>query len=862
MNKKRKLLFGSSLQNKRALGAGAAAGQVVGGVFSMNPMMIASGVATEATRLADIASDENMSWGRKAMAASMPILNAALGPTTQQIDAEKRAKYEKDMIQRRDAYGSSVNYANGGQLTEFNNGGSHEMNPFGGIPQGLTDSGDQNLVEQGETKLDDYIFSDRNKVSKELVEQLGLPKNVINKTFAQASKILSEEAKERPNDAISKRGSEDALGKLRMAQEALNQSNNTEAGVNTFANGGRLHNDDNLTKYNKEVESLKKRGISGADFIEKRSLLRKIYFGNAGEEAPKDLADDGFAEYIKKQESTKLSGNEFNTKINKGHDFRFDNATIPITDNTDASIVKSRVGVSDSTDMQKYRTRLLKGSNIGNLSINNAVDSSQFVNNMINSSVMLPSQDVGDVDRSKRVFYPNPAYENNNGSELARDYESMLNENTNTRQETEIERSNPPRSLESIPNNSISLNKSFSLNGLTEDQKVVANDIINEGLKRGYSHAAIAGILGNVKNESNFNHNATGAAGEKGYLQFLGARLTDYKSRIKKGKTPVVAMYDDLEHKYNTWSKGSSLSTYKNMANAGEAAEYLMTNAIRPNKKTSHKDRRVSSASSYYNTEDGYMPNFGAPKSIPVDTTIDMDIVPQSKKTIQNTIPVEPEVAPTFSAPTPIDSTTKAAGAGLPWGAMASQAARLYPTISNIIERNRMVEPMKTRLGRLHPTYKPEFIDRELATAKVLSERDAAMGNIANLSAGDAAAARAGMLSMGAKSAGALSDTNFKIDRMNEAMRDRQAAERLNVQQFNLGQEKTEADWYDRDLGAYYAKKEQLRSATAGDIGNVGKEYLTAQQAAQAFGYDPYTGRKIGRRKVNVKKYGGILNIK
>ena len=51
---------------------------------------------------------------------------------------------------------------------EFKNGGSHEENPFGGIPQGYNENGELNLVEQGETKWKDYIFSDRNKLSKSM----------------------------------------------------------------------------------------------------------------------------------------------------------------------------------------------------------------------------------------------------------------------------------------------------------------------------------------------------------------------------------------------------------------------------------------------------------------------------------------------------------------------------------------------------------------------------------------------------------------------------------------------------------------------------------------------------------------------
>jgi len=44
-------------------------------------------------------------------------------------------------------------------VTKFENGGSHSQNFLGGIPQGIGANGKPNLVEEGETKWNDYIFS-------------------------------------------------------------------------------------------------------------------------------------------------------------------------------------------------------------------------------------------------------------------------------------------------------------------------------------------------------------------------------------------------------------------------------------------------------------------------------------------------------------------------------------------------------------------------------------------------------------------------------------------------------------------------------------------------------------------------------
>ena len=59
-------------------------------------------------------------------------------------------------------YGSELDgdaYVHGGELDRFENGGTHEENPLGGIPQGIGANGKPNLVEEGETKWNDYVFS-------------------------------------------------------------------------------------------------------------------------------------------------------------------------------------------------------------------------------------------------------------------------------------------------------------------------------------------------------------------------------------------------------------------------------------------------------------------------------------------------------------------------------------------------------------------------------------------------------------------------------------------------------------------------------------------------------------------------------
>ena len=91
------------------------------------------------------------------------------------------------------AYGG--HFDNG--VTKFNTGGSHSENPFGGIMQGISENGKPNLVEEGEVKWNNYIFSDRIKTPKEEDDVIKLPKGILNKTFADAALYLSKESEER-----------------------------------------------------------------------------------------------------------------------------------------------------------------------------------------------------------------------------------------------------------------------------------------------------------------------------------------------------------------------------------------------------------------------------------------------------------------------------------------------------------------------------------------------------------------------------------------------------------------------------------------------------------------------------------------
>lgn len=125
-----------------------------------------------------------------------------------------------------------------GNFISINNGGSHSENPYEGVMMGMDEEGTPNLVEEGETIFDDYVFSRRLKVPGAIRKKYKLGGPI---SFADASKKLAEEAKERPNDPISQKALKAIMAELAYAQEEIN--NRGSRGGNKFAKGGMTLSD-------------------------------------------------------------------------------------------------------------------------------------------------------------------------------------------------------------------------------------------------------------------------------------------------------------------------------------------------------------------------------------------------------------------------------------------------------------------------------------------------------------------------------------------------------------------------------------------------------------------------------------------
>ena len=118
-------------------------------------------------------------------------------------------------------------------LVTIGAGGSHEENKYDGVQLGVDNEGIPNLVEEGETVYNDYVFSNRILADEATKQMFKLPKKK-EITFADLSKKLEKEIAETPNDPISKAGFEKQMQMLEEQQERQKQEMEAERAKAAF----------------------------------------------------------------------------------------------------------------------------------------------------------------------------------------------------------------------------------------------------------------------------------------------------------------------------------------------------------------------------------------------------------------------------------------------------------------------------------------------------------------------------------------------------------------------------------------------------------------------------------------------------
>lgn len=154
------------------------------------------------------------------------------------------------------ALGGQIDNSEIAGVTTFNTGGTHETNPNGGIPQGIGENGKPNLVEEGEVKWNDFIFSKRIKPQDDILKQYNSFFKGGVASYADAATKILDMHKERENNPfdiatlnVQMRRLADAQEYQKIAEEAAQygllpeeymQYQQQATSQNTFPEGGRL----------------------------------------------------------------------------------------------------------------------------------------------------------------------------------------------------------------------------------------------------------------------------------------------------------------------------------------------------------------------------------------------------------------------------------------------------------------------------------------------------------------------------------------------------------------------------------------------------------------------------------------------
>lgn len=218
----------------------------------------------------------------------------------QQISPEQMAtSQESNRVYKMGGY----KYNNGGDVdntvSSFEGGGTHEQNPYGGIP-----IGNGNSVEAGEVKAKfkegDYIYSNRLLTGDKKKE-----------TYADVAKRLKAKFKNADNDPVVKNDLMEELAKVRNTQEELRgnmgiEGNGQKAlGGYRYAGGGLLKGTESNLTY--DPNSLQPQNITKVDYTYGANNNLNIPFTNNYNSVPNNqnlTSNNGVDGYSKQKEES------------------------------------------------------------------------------------------------------------------------------------------------------------------------------------------------------------------------------------------------------------------------------------------------------------------------------------------------------------------------------------------------------------------------------------------------------------------------------------------------------------------------------------------------------------------------------
>jgi len=164
-----------------------------------------------------------------------------------------------------------------------------------------------------------------------------------------------------------------------------------------------------------------------------------------------------------------------------------------------------------------------------------------------------------------------------------------------------------------------------------------------------------------------------------------------------------------------------------------------------------------------------------------------------------------------------------------------AKGLRFAPVVSNLMQKSQINPAVTPRGNRSAAQYDENPVDINLLTNRVNSQNIA--GAIAEGSGGDLGAYRTNLLAGNANKIKGLSDATLQADGINRGDRQFGFSNRLRRDLMNTQLDERYLNRRAQDIGAYNAAQSQFTSASAQDMGAIGKEMLQKELMKRIFGY-------------------------
>ena len=728
-------------------------------------------------------------------------------------DYENTDVFTRKLQNTKFAQGGNLNKQNNNNmLTEFNTGGTHEQNKLGGIPQGIGQNGQPNTVEEGETKKDNFVYSDRLYINEDLVKESNLPGYIKGKTFANASKAINDKFKDR-NDIHSNATKKELLDRLSEAQEYLkmqeqqiNQSMQANMQTPEYPEQNQMFLGGDGTPL-QVLQGIGASGIlgqnTGINQVTTALDLSQTAFGKSGiDTSGATDADPGAI----KPGMMGLSGAAKGAQA--GMMFGPWGATV-------GGAIGLTAGLIGGSRAKKDALKAHQNFEIGQS--NQKISNFAFGGNLI-----------GEPLKEKTLKTP-----------VTKEELSNLN-------------NNPSNNLEPVSS------RNRKMVGL---QSGVFNDKRGNGYY--YYYDKKPGDLGfNPELHRNFVTEENHSSGQRlrlsdgtqnplynyelhNYLSAnkpfaLGGNMYEGGGPLKPWRLPSSTMYDDPNY--------SGGFGFKPMKGAPYASELPLDQQVNIKYNNTPKG-------SYYKNAFNQMGkpqiqnNIGFESKLKYNDPDSITLTPEQLQ--ENNGYSNPELAPQNKLEQILGKVGQYAKDNY------GNALRYAPVAMNAYQLAKMGKPEVETLDRLGNRYNPQYMDERALTNQINAETNYGAKAMADASNGSLGALRNNILGVGLNKTKALSNAYAQAAEVNRNENKAGQQFNLGVNQINMGQSNMEKDINARNRGAYKTEKSRLLGQIGTDLGNIGKEEVFKKQAEKMTGYS-WMGNYINSNPEYKSKFNEI----